>query len=184
MNRFRILAATPMLAVVGLFSLPPAPVPGPGAVMEAVKHFLQAVDEGNRDHLERAFATLRHRDRYSFDDTGALERLAGKIGELSFQDVAADGSVLEMNDRRGAITALLDRVGGEGLDLKTEILSICADCPTPQCSWATIELQRAFRRGKETVKVPLRATMMVRYHDEEPRMRIFLWHCSPAAAAH
>ena len=179
MNRFHVLTAVPVLFAAGLFSLPTAaPVRGPGAVMEALKQFVQAVDQGDRVHLERAFTDLRHRDRYSFDDTGKLVQLPGEFGELSFQDVGADGSVLVRNDRKGAIAALLDGVGGKGLGLKTRIRSICADCPGPECSWATVELDRSFLRGEEKVTIPLRATVLVRYQDEEPRMRIFLWHCS------
>jgi hypothetical protein len=173
-----------VLAAAGLFAVPrPLPVPGPGAVIDAVKSYLQAVDEGDRVALERAFTACRTEIRCTVDDQGAVKEAKPGGVEVFFQDTLADGKVVTATDRKAVVALLADQIGGKARGTKTRIVAIDADCPGPECSWAHVEFERTVTRGEAAVTVPMTATVLVRYRDSEPRMGIFLWHASPRPEA-
>jgi hypothetical protein len=173
-------AIAPVLATAGLFAVPttPAPVPGPGAVIDAVRGFLEATDAGDRQALERALITIQHEVRCGVDEKGAIKELPPSGAELFFQDVLGDGKVVTAKDGKGALALLCDSIGGKARNAKSRIKSINADCPGPQCSWAQVEFERSFAQGDRVVTVPMSATVLVRYRETEPHMGIFLWHAS------
>ena len=62
-------------------------------------------------------------------------------------------------------------------------MSVQADCPGPHCSWASVEFERTFRHEGQRTRVPMLATVLVRYVEKDARMRIFLWHAAPTGPA-
>lgn len=188
MRKLSMTLIAPLLAAAGLVVVPAVPpplappVPGPGAVVSAVNGFLKAVDQQDRERVARSFAPLHRGEDITcgFDPaTGALRDLP-TVGDLVFHDVDAQGNPITATDRKSATEALLTAVGGVDRELATTIRSVRAGCPGPECSWGVVEFDRTFRRGAHHVTVPMRATVLVRYQDEEPRMRIFAWHAAPA----
>jgi hypothetical protein len=182
-RKFPILASLPLLAaLVHTVPAPATPVRGPGAVIAAVQGMLQAVDRGDRAGLEQAFSRLHDGEGVvcGFDADGAMKNLKEECN-LVFQDVAADGSPLVRTDRKAAVDALLEQVGGKDRALRTTLKKMRADCPGPGCSWGSVEFERTFLRDGREVTVPMRATVLVRYQSEEQRMRIFLWHAASVA---
>lgn len=185
MPKLPILAVLPALAAIApLFAVPAAPpVRGPGAVIQAVQDLVGAVDKGDRAALEKIVVGLRRQEGYAcgFDAKGSIVE-EKPAGDMLFQDVAADGTVVVRNERKAAIDALLTAVGGKDRGLKTTLRRIVADCPSGDCSWGSVEFERTFRRDGREVTVPMRATVLVRYESEDQRMRVFLWHASAAPA--
>jgi hypothetical protein len=99
-------------------------------------------------------------------------------GKVVFQEVAADGTHVAAEATAGALAAMLEKVGGKDRELSHRIVSVHADCPSAGCSWGSVELERTWRRDGQRMRVPMRATVLVRYQQEAPHMRIFLWHAS------
>ncbi len=190
MKTLSLLTVAPLLLSAGIFVLPSTPqptVPGPGSVIHAVEGFVQAIAAGDREYLQKALAEM-HRGQgiaCGFDaKTGKMSEQAVRT-KLPFRDVAVDGSVINATDEAGAVDALIESWGKKDLQAKTRMISVLAGCPGPTCCWASVDFERSFLRGKERVVLPMQATVLVRYTDDEPRMKIFLWHSSlaPAAAA-
>src|SRR5205814_8320912 len=115
-----------MLAAAGLFAVPTPPVPGPGAVIDAVKSYLQAIDEGDRAALERAFGACRSGIRCTVDEQGAIREMTPGGVEVFFQDTLADGKVVTASDRKAAVALLAEQIGGKARATRTRIKAIDA----------------------------------------------------------
>ncbi len=190
MPNLKSVLPAPVLLALGLWAAPPAaptPVPGPGAVIQAIEGLVKAVDAGDQQALDKAFLPMHRAEgvqceldpatgKLEYQEQGGDPDLAGIV----FRDVGADGAPLQARTVAEASTLLREKVGGKESELSTRILAVRADCPGPHCSWASVTFERTFRRPDgQRVMVPMHATALVRYQSEAPTMRLFLWHASP-----
>ena len=164
---------------------PATPPRGPGAVVEAVEGFLRAAAELDLARLEKSFQPRPAEAGAAYlpdPKTGALTFQANvrATGYLHFADLAADGKPILCTDAATAIAAVRTQIGGAERELAHRILAIHADCPSGDCSWASVTFERTFRRDGQRVLQPMRATVLVQHQSEPPHMRIFHWHAAPA----
>jgi hypothetical protein len=155
-------------------------------VITAVQDFVRAVDARDQVALQGMFTTYGPGDLYGVDADDKADVDEPRVvdrGEISFTDVAADGSLLTARDRKTAITCLLQRVAGKDAALATRITAISADCPSPGCCWAQLDMVRTCQREVGNATVPIRATVLLRYDAKAARMQVFLWHASRMAGA-
>lgn len=160
---------------------PAAPPHGPGAVLEAAKAILAAIEAGDRAALERAFDPMPAQAgvAYAAGADGELE-LAASGGEIVFADLDVDGRPVVADTRAGALEALLGKVGGDGVAIAHRITAVRADCPGELCSWAAIDFERTTQRGEQKSVRAMRAVLLTRYRAAagEPPMRAFLWQAA------
>jgi len=177
------LTASSLLPTARHASPPP---PGPGAVIEAIEKFLQAADAGDRARLEKMFVPMHRGEGIDYVIDPATQKLtyrqslqSADAGSL-FQDTGADGKPVNAATTAAAVDTLLQKVGGAERELGSRLVSVHADCPGAECSWGSVEFERTFRHEGQRMMVPMHATVLVRYQQEEPHMRIFLWHAAPS----
>jgi hypothetical protein len=179
--RTRTLGATAsLLAAAGFlpsFQPQPAPVPGPGAVIEAVRGIFAAAQKGDRAYLQKAFVSPELQDGVAVvvGPDGDMEMEQG--GGVLLQDIGKDGKVVQAKTPADSIQAMLESVGGKGVE--NRITAAIADCPDGRCSWASVEFDRTVRNGDDAKVVPMRVTVLARYADTAPHMRVMIWHASP-----
>src|SRR5262245_46480579 len=183
---FRIkFAAASLLAAAGIWPVaaPAAllpPMRGPGAVLDAAEGILRAIEARDGDYLARAFesCTLADGVDYALGKDGKLEQVDAR-SELLFADVGVDGKALLATSPAAAVKALLDGLGGKDVTVTHRITSVHADCPGPQCSWGVVDFERTIQcSGGKAAVVPMRATLLARYRNDVPHMRVFGWHAS------
>src|SRR5688572_25209503 len=141
-----VLAVASLLAAAGLlpsFATAPAPVPGPGAVIEAVRGIFAAAAKGDRAYLEKAFVTPELQDGVvlTVGKDGDMEMQQGS--GVTLQDIGKDGVVVQAKAPKDAISALLETIGGKGVE--NRVTAGVADCPSERCSWASLEFDRTTR---------------------------------------
>lgn len=154
----------------------PAPLPGPGGVIDSMRSFLRAVDQGDREALARHLSDRGRGQLYGFDEAGErIHHLEG--AQQSFYDVSAFGEPLEATSREQILDELVVKVrGGE---VKTVLTSIRAECPSGECSFAVLEFDRIYKKGDKKTVVPMRATALVTHGGgEAPHFKLFHWHAS------
>lgn len=168
-----ILATFALAALGSLPFLPtsaaaPAAVaaPGPGGVIEAVRAFLAAVDKGDETALQELVAPGPD-DRISLYDLDLQATPARARGRTAFLAHAA-------------------ALRGKGVSVRHEIADIQADCPSAEVSYATVDFDRVVSRGDDVKRVPMRATVLVRFRSKVPEgskihFQLFHWHASPAS---
>jgi len=179
------VASLLLLAASWLPAHPATPPRGPGAVIEAVEGFLRAAAEQDAARLEKAFQPRPAEAGAAYlpdPKTGVLtfQANARLTGYLHFADLAAAGTQITCTDAATAIAAVRTQIHGAERELAHRILSVHADCPSGDCSWASVTFERTFRRDGQRVCQPMRATVLVQHQSEPPHMRIFHWHASPA----
>ncbi len=159
------------------------PVPGPGAVIEAARGILRAIEQRDRDQLQRAFEPMHDNEGFecTFGKDGNLEGMERAASRLAFQDVDRDGKPVVAHDVATAVSLLLG-IGGDDGRIEHRLLGARANCPSGECSWAVVDFERTTRRGDKVVVTPMRATLLAKYRDEAPHMRVFVWHAAPAPA--
>ena len=154
---------------------------GPGGVIDAVQDYLKAVDQGDGDYLEQAFADVAPDGAYGFDETNQkLRQLKRRSG--TFFDVTSSGRPITATSAKEFIRMIADEITGSskaGQRLETKIRSIRADCPSGDCSYAVVEFDRIYTAdsGQSRV-VPMRASALVRFGKGEPHFKLFHWHAS------
>jgi hypothetical protein len=163
---------------------PPVPVPGPGAVVEAVQTWLAAATSDDAARIEACFVALPGKEGADYVLEAGSEQLtfrpvAAAAGGIRFLDVGADGKVVRGATIAEAVAAARTTIGGAGRELQHRVLSVRAHCPGADASWGVVEFERTFRRDGQLVCVPMQASVMVRHQAVAPHMRIFLWHASP-----
>jgi len=160
-----------------------APVPGPGAVLEAARGIMRAIEQRDRDQLQRAFEPMHDEEGFActFDKDGGVEAMDRATSQLAFQDVDRDGKPIVARDVATAVSLLLG-IGGDDVRVEHRLLGARANCPSGDCSWAVVDFERTTRRGDAVVVTPMRATLLAKYRDEAPHMRVFVWHAVPAPA--
>ena len=181
-----VLAVASVLAAAGLLpsfaTAPstgpaPAPIPGPGAVIEAVRGIFAAAASGDRAYLEKAFVAPELQDGVALTvgKDGDMEMQQGS-GVL-LQDLGKDGKVVQAKAPKDAIQAMLETIGGKGVE--NRVTGGVADCPSERCSWASLEFDRTTKNGDDVKVVPMRVTVLARYTDTVPHMKVMIWHASP-----
>ena len=179
-------AAASLLAAAGIWpvaapstSVTP-PWRGPGAVLEAAEGILHGIEARDGEYLARAFepCTLADGVDYALGASGRLEQVDAR-NELLFADVGVDGKGLLATSPAAAVKALLDGLGGKDVKVTHRVTSVHADCPGPSCSWGVVDFERTIQcSGGKAAVVPMRATLLARYRNEVPHMRVFGWHVS------
>lgn len=157
------------------------PVPGPGAVIDAARGILRAIEERDRDRLQRAFEPMRGEEGFActFAKDGKIEAMDVATSQIVFQDVDRDGKPIGARDVATAIPLLLS-IGGDDGRVEHRLIEARANCPSGDCSWAVVDFERTTRRGDQVVVTPMRATLLTKHRDEAPHMRVFVWHAAPA----
>lgn len=169
--------ATATLLLPG-FTSHSAPVPGPGGVIDAVTDFLKAMDDRDREALGAAVATQAPGEHFGFgDDTSRVRKLGGS--GLSFFDVAVDGHPFRAHDREEFLDGIMGLVNTK-LPMQTTILSMRADCPSGNTSFAIVEFIRSYPGQKERELAHMRATALLRHTDDG--FEIYHWHASRQSA--
>lgn len=158
--RLALGAALASTSLLSLWLSTPAVPAGPGAVLEAVKAFTKAIDDGDLAYLRTA-----------------IDPRANKGGP-GFHDLAFDGKSIDADTTAGFVAAFAASVKRRELeDVTTEIVRIAADCPSPRCSYAYLEFDRLIGKGKAQ-RVPMRATVLLRHTNDKPAFKIFHWNVS------
>ncbi|MCA8977396.1 MAG: hypothetical protein KDC98_21925 [Planctomycetes bacterium] len=162
-----------------------APIPGPGGVAVAVRDFLQCLDEGGDP------AGLLADEKYAVD---MVVRADGGLGQAAegtrvavFFDVAADGTPLSATTAADFAAQAASKVAASeraARALRTEIGTIRAACDSERCSWSVVDFERVYTMAGAEVRVPMRASALLRYvGSEAPNFRIYQWHASRRADA-
>lgn len=160
------------------------PVPGPGGVAAAVQAFLRCQDEGKDP------GALLGGRAYGLEfSVGADATLQPAEGDATpaFLDVTADGIPFDAAEPQAFAKALAAKVGPDpatGRTLRTEVRRIRANCESERCSLAVVDFDRVYATGEHSQRVPMRATVLLRWERSDAGdFRIFHWHASRAAAA-
>jgi len=157
------------------------PIPGPGAVIDAARGILRAIEQRDRDALQRAFEPMHGEEGFActFGKNGSIEATDVATSQIVFQDVDRDGKPVAARDVATAIPMLL-AIGGDDVRVEHRLIGARANCPSGDCSWAVVDFERTTRRGDQVVVTPMRATLLTKHRDEVPHMRVFVWHAAPA----
>ncbi len=169
---------TVLLLAAAAFSWPKTEtaIPGPGAVVTAVKQLLAAQSAADAAALSKVLdVTGDH--LYGFDlDAAGKPKEVTENATMTFYDVTADGKALAASSADGATQLLLAAAGTRTLR------SIRANCHSAECSMATCEFDHTVGTGDKATTTKMRATALLRYDDKLHGFRVFHWHASPAAA--
>lgn len=133
-----------MAAASGLPGRLETPVPGPGAVVEAVQTWLAAVASDDAARIEACFVALHGSEGADYLLDASSEQLtfrpvAAAAGGIRFLDVGADGQVVCGNTLAEAVAAARTAIGGAGRELQHRVLSVRAHCPGADASWGVVE---------------------------------------------
>lgn len=160
------------------------PVPGPGGVAAAVQAFLRCQDEGKDSGS--LLGGRAHGVEFTIGADGSLQQ-AEADATPAFLDVTAAGVPFEAADPQAFAKVLAAKVGSDaasGRTLHTEVRRIRANCESERCSLAVVDFDRVYATGKESQRVPMRATVLLRFERSDAGdFRIYHWHASRAAAA-
>jgi hypothetical protein len=162
----------PVLAIAAVLapaaSPAPAPLLGPGGVIEMHRQLFAALDRGDSEAV-KSFVDDENRD-------------ADRQGSVFLPDVAgapaeAWGSA-GMRDLLGRFVAEQTKLGGEW---KTTITRVSADCPSSAVSYALLEIARSHNADGKTDVEKYQGTGLVHFNDGH--WKLFHLHLSPANAA-
>lgn len=170
-------AALGALAVLALAAAP-GPMRGPGAVLDSARAILRAIEQGDGDALGKVLEPLpeeRGLD-YTFGADGEPKLENATVG-IVFRDRDVAGKLVAVDTVAAAVKAMA--IPREGVRIAHRILRVRADCPSSDCSWASIEFDREIHDGERVEVVPMTATMLCRYAADAPHMRVFVWHAAP-----
>ena len=179
--KFLLLSGAALGSALLLSTTPVAPpAAGPGGVIEAVRDFVQAMDQGDVDYMNRALTAEIHGVECGIEDGKIVQ--SKRVGAPVFFDVSVDGQLIAALDPseftkklRGGVTT------SKAHALETSIRSIRADCPSGNCSYAIVEFDRLYTAGGTKTRVPMRATVLVRHQSAStPNFEIFHWNAARA----
>ena len=173
-----VLAAAAALGTASLQPAPEAAIPaaGPGGVIHAIQDLVTAVDARDTEKLDRLLAKQPPGAYFGFEDGGEFTTFPD--APTSFFDVASTGGAVDQRGIRGLSKKIATDLGGE--NMRTEVHSIHADCPSARCSFAVVEFDRIHGTGDDQVVMPMRATALLVH--EKGGFRIFHWHAARRAA--
>ena len=174
----RKLAAATILFASAAFTLQPnapAPVPGPGGVIDAVTKFLEATDA--RDAATLALLVDDHGDSlHDYATSGSVDGKPLKVSPAAFYECDEAGQAWQAGDK----ASLLAKLTTPPAATRTQVRSVRANCLSARCSYAMVEFDRISGEGDATVTVPMRATALLRYAPTEggPSFKLYHWHAS------
>ncbi len=116
------------------------------------------------------------RDRWTADLDPEVNLNPESTG-IVFRDRDVAGKLVAVDTVAAAVKAMA--IPREGVRIAHRILRVRADCPSSDCSWASIEFDREIHDGNRVEVVPMTATMLCRYAADAPHMRVFVWHAAP-----
>jgi hypothetical protein len=173
------LAVSLVTVVAAATAFPPmtSPVPGPGGVIAALRDVSTALDRGDAAAVVRVFDARRKPDLW-IEESAGKGRMGSADDAFAFTAVAADGKPFEARSIEAFTTAMLGGIAsGEGREVATKLVSIRADCASPECSFGLADLERTYQgRGGKATTQRLRITALLRYDDDTRGFRIFHWH--------
>ena len=181
----RNLAAATVLFASAAFTLhpaAPAPVPGPGGVIDAVTKFLEATDA--RDAATLAVIVDDKGDSlHDYATSGSVDGKPLKVSPAAFYECDGAGQAWQAGDKASFLAGLTSPSAAT----RTQVRSVRANCLSERCSYAMVEFDRTSGEGDAAVTVPMRATALLRYAptDGGPSFKIYHWHASrgPASTA-
>lgn len=178
MTQLRMLSSVLLLGSALLLSGSAAPPAGPGGVLEAMRDFLTAVEGNDLTYLRKAVTDERRDGRYGFDADGGIVKVEGE--GWSFVDVTGSGEPITARTADQFLLSLTGEYGSKagGRQLRIDIRSIQANCPSAECSYAVLEFDRVITLGDEETTVPMRATALLRHQKDQPHFKLFHWHAS------
>ncbi len=162
---------------------------GPGAVIDTVQAFLQALDKDDAKMLDLLVGDPSPRDGYVVvpDNSakGGLRELKDDNAQRFFE-VSHDGRPVAVRDKKRFLELLRGQVTCakvKARTLQTVVRTIRADCPSQWCSYAVVQFERTYSLDGQSQKpIPMQATALVRYVKRQdasvPHFEIFHWHAS------
>lgn len=174
----RNLVAVTVLFASAAFTLhpaAPAPVPGPGGVIDAVTRFLEATDA--RDAATLAVLVDDKGDSlHDYATSGSVGGKALKVSPAAFYECDGAGQAWQAGDKASFVAGLTNPATAT----RTQVRSVRANCLSERCSYAMVEFDRTSGEGDAAVTVPMRATALLRYAPTEggPSFKIYHWHAS------
>lgn len=174
----RKLAAATVLFASAAFTLhpsAPAPVPGPGGVIEAVTRFLDASDA--RDAVTLALLIDdKGNSLHDYATNGSVDGKPLKVAPAAFYECDGAGQAWQAGDKTTFVAGLTHPATAT----RTQVRSVRANCLSELCSYAMVEFDRTSGEGEAAVTVPMRATALLRYAPTEggPSFKIYHWHAS------
>jgi hypothetical protein len=146
---------------------PAAPVLGPGAVIEMHKSLLAAIDRGDAEKAA------------SFVDAKGGDVKSSAFAKPSLFLIDAHGlpvAARDLTDSRNAIAELAKASKDGGPEWSSKIVSVQADCGTPELSCVVLEFERT--SGVEGGERRYLSTSVVRWTNDG--FKLVHWHVSPA----
>jgi len=159
----------------------PPVLPGPGGVADAVKTFLERLDDGA--DVKPLLAGSHPDLEFVFVD-GAMKQASKEQARVpSFQDLDAQGrpfATRTVGDFVGHLDKLVATDAGLGREVTTTIDRIRANCQSEQCSLATVEFTRSYALADDRkCEHKMRATVLLRWERNKlGDFRIYHWHAS------
>ena len=187
--------AFPLVAILGagmtLLPARPTTPPGPGGVIDTVKDFITALDSGHTKTLA-AVLDVQVRGRDGMIVVPDQEkpwgfRQAQTTPSPRFVDVAWDGHTIAESDRKQFLHHVhsdIARTKVAGRGMASKIISIRADCPSADVSYAIVEFERSYTvAGKSQGTQRFIATALLRHVEKKastsaPDFRIFHLHAT------
>ena len=187
-----IHAVLPILAVVGgsvaLVSRTAAPVPGPGGVIDTMQDFITALDTGSARSLGAILDVQKSPGFVVQPDASSKWgfKEVKRAYSPRFVDVTWDDQAFSVQDRKQFIHKVhsgITRSKQKASGMQTKIISLRAECPSADVSYAVIEFERSYTiEGKSRGSKRMIGTALLRHvrkaKDGDPDFRIFQWHAS------
>lgn len=175
-----LLVALPLMSSsLGPVAEPMTPAAGPGGVLDAVEAFLEAQDGGDAAALQKRLAQHAPGARFGYE-AGGQPRMEEGPGSPLFVDRGMGGELLRAAspaEYARLATLKISAIGKGGAQLDTKIVSLRADCPSGNCSYAVVDFIRTYDRGDgEELAIPMQASALLQHTKDG--FRIFHWHAS------
>lgn len=177
MQHRKLAAATVLFASVAFTLQPnaPAPVPGPGGVIDAITKFLEATDA--RDAATLAlFIDDQGDSLHDYATSGSVDGKPLKVSPAVFYECDEAGQAWQVGDKASLVAKLANHTAAT----RTQVRTVRANCLSESCSYAMVEFDRTTGEGDAAVSVPMRATALLRHVRSEsgPSFKIYHWHAS------
>jgi hypothetical protein len=169
MRRMRNVFGVLIVTVLAFAAARPAPVGG-GAVLEANRRLLSALDAGDEAALARSLDVQRSGLTWTSDGTSEGKWGEARDFDLSLTDESGRAFATQSAER-GAAT--LRQWAGE--KATTRILRAWSDCGAEKIGFCSYDLER--KRGDDVRRY--RATALARIDPEMKAWRVWLLHISP-----
>lgn len=146
----------------------PAPLPGPGGVLDLHEELFRAMDEGDVDAIRGILADSKRGATWK-DGRWGDPRSFLAYGNLS------SGEAFTADSKKQGLRLLADMGDapeGPGGPWKTTITRCWADCPSPDISFAALQFERTRGVGDEILTERYRSTSLVSHTERGWE----LWH--------